>query len=184
MSTTWMIIRASGVVAFGLVTLSVIWGLTLSSTLLGRRVSAKGLTYVHESLSVGALVATVGHAVALLVDGFVPFGPLEVLVPGASPWRTGAVAFGVVAAWGVAIITVSFYVRRHIGRTAWRVIHFGAFGVFVAALVHGLTAGTDATLPVMRWGYLVSAAIVAALTVARVALVGVPLPARAGRPTS
>ena len=73
MSTTWMIIRASGIVAYGLLTLAVIWGLTLSSALLGRRVSAKRLTYVHESLSVGALVATVAHAVALLADGFVPF---------------------------------------------------------------------------------------------------------------
>lgn len=182
MSATWLIIRASGIVAFGLLTLSVIWGLTLSSTLLGRRVPAKGLTYVHESLSVGALVATAAHAVALLVDGFVPFGPKEVLVPGASAWRTAAVAFGVVAAWGVAIVTVSFYVRRHIGRRAWRVIHFGALGVFVAALVHGLTAGTDAASPAMWWVSVASAGIVTALTVARVALVGVPLPARAGRP--
>ena len=179
MSTTWLIIRASGIVAYGLLALSVIWGLALSSTLLGRRVPARVLTYVHESLSIGALVATTGHCVALALDDYVPFGPRELLVPGASAWRTGAVAFGVVAAWGLVVVTLSFYVRRHIGRAVWRAVHYGGFGVFVAALTHGLTAGTDSASPVMHWVYVSTAAAVAALVVARVVLVGVPLPKRA-----
>lgn len=181
MSTTWLVIRSTGIVAYSLLALSVVWGLLVSSTLLGRTTPVKGLTYVHESLSLGAVLATVAHAVALLFDEYVPFSPVEVLVPGASDWEPLATALGVMAAWGVLIVTLSFYVRRHIGRRAWRVVHFGAFGVFVAAIVHGVAAGTDSASPVMRWVYIGTGGAVAALMVARVALVGVPLPARGAR---
>jgi len=182
-STTWVIIRASGIVAYVLLALSAMWGLVVSSTLLGRAASAKRLTHVHESLSIGALLATLTHAVALTFDEYVPFSVADVVVPGASDWHPGASALGVTAAWGLLVITLSFYVRRHIGRRAWRLLHFGAFGVFVAALVHGVTAGTDTSSPLMQWIYLATGCAVAALTIIRVALLGVPLPSPAGKPS-
>jgi predicted ferric reductase len=177
----WVIIRASGIVAYVLLALSAIWGLLVSSTLLGRAASAKRLTYAHESLSIGALLATATHAIALTYDEYVPFSVADVVVQGASDWVPTATAFGVVAAWGLLVVTLSFYVRRHIGRRIWRIVHFGAFGVFAAALLHGVTVGTDTSLPVMWWIYVVSGGAVAALTIVRVALVGVPLPPRPGR---
>ena len=71
---TWEIIRASGFIAYMLLAGSVIWGLLLSSKLLGRSVSAKGLTYLHEGLAIGSLLATFTHMVALYLDEYVEFG--------------------------------------------------------------------------------------------------------------
>jgi DMSO/TMAO reductase YedYZ heme-binding membrane subunit len=78
----------------------------------------------------------------------------------------------VVAAWGILIVTLSFYVRRFIGQKAWRSLHFGAFGMYAAATAHGIMAGSDTRHPAVLALYLGSAAAVVVLVVARVALAG------------
>jgi len=169
---TWEIIRASGFVAYLLLSGSVIWGLLLSSKLLGRSASAKGLTYLHEGLAVGSLLATITHMVALSLDEFIEFGIGALLLPGASVWEPQPVAFGVVSMWVLTIVTVSFYIRKRIGQRVWRVIHYASFGSFVAAFAHGIMAGTDTGSPAALAMYGSTGAVVAVLLVARVALVG------------
>ena len=170
MSNMWMVIRASGLVAYGLLAASVILGLAVSSRLFGRTVPPKGVTDTHEALKIASLLATGAHVVALVLHDFVPFGWKEVLVPGASSWEPQAVALGVVAMWGTAVVTLSFYVRALIGRRAWRVLHYGAFGMFVAALLHGVAAGTDTQAPAVLALYLSTGGAVAILMVGRVVL--------------
>ncbi|NIR42256.1 MAG: hypothetical protein GWO22_41995, partial [Actinobacteria bacterium] len=88
-----MLIRGSGLVAYGLLTAATVcWGLVLSLGVFPRRV--KKLTFAHESLSVGSLLSTGTHMVALYLHDFVEFDAREVLVPGASDWRPVAVAWG------------------------------------------------------------------------------------------
>ena len=43
----------------------------------------------------------------------------------------------------MAVIYVSFSLRRRIGVRNWRRLHYLTFAVFGAATVHGLAAGTD-----------------------------------------
>ena len=166
---TWIVIRASGFIAYLLLATSAVWGLTVSSNLLGRSASKKGLTFMHESLAVGSLLATGLHMLFLYLDEFVEFGSKEIFVPGASVWEPLSVAFGVVAFYGLALITASFYIRKAIGQKAWRFIHFGSFGVFVGAALHGIMAGTDTQTPIGIGIYvgsiLIILAVVRALTV-------------------
>jgi len=171
---TWEIIRASGFVAYGLLAGSVILGLLVSSKLFGRSISAKALTYMHEGLAVGSLLATITHLIALGMDEFVDFGLRALLLPGASTWEPQAVALGVVAMWMLVIVTVSFYIRKLIGQKVWRFIHFSSFGSFVAALVHGIMAGTDTGNPAALVLYGATGGVVVVLLIARVALVSEP----------
>jgi len=165
MSLEWMLIRGSGLVAFGLLAAATIWGLVLSLGVLPR--STKRLTFLHESLSVGALLATCTHMVALYLHDFLEFSAVEVLVPGASDWRPVAVAWGGVAFYGMVLVTVSFYLRAHIGQRNWRLLHFAAFGVFGGAAVHGVMAGTDTTHPAVMALYVGTVAIVIGLIALR-----------------
>jgi hypothetical protein len=73
------------------------------------------------------------------------------------------VALGIVALYGLGLVTVSFYVKRWIGQRVWRSLHFASFGVFLSALLHGITAGTDTRAPIMLGLYLGSALIVSIL---------------------
>jgi hypothetical protein len=49
------------------------------------------------------------------------------------------------------------------GQKTWRLVHFASLGVFLASLLHGITAGSDTQSPVMLGLYLGSAFAVAAL---------------------
>ena len=185
MSTTWLVLRASGLVAYGLLAASSIWGLLLSTRLLGRRVPSRALTFTHEGLSLGGLAALATHLAFAALDGYLGFGWREILIPGTASWRPQAIALGVVGAWGMAIVGLSFYVRRFIGQKVWRYLHFGAFGTFVAATAHGIMAGSDTSRPGVLALYVASAAAVLILVVARVVLSGeearrrvAPAPAR------
>jgi sulfoxide reductase heme-binding subunit YedZ len=84
----------------------------------------------------------------------------------------------------LAIVTVSFYLRKLIGQKVWRFVHFSSFGSFVAALTHGIAAGTDSGNPAALALYGATGAVVMALLFARVALVGdTGRPARQPVPT-
>ena len=181
MSGEWLLIRGSGVVAFGLLTAATTWGLLVSSKLLGRVAKAKTLTWFHESLGIGALLATLVHVGVLSVHDFFDFTWLELLVPGFSDWRPMAVAMGIGAFYGLALVSTSFYLKRWIGQKAWRAIHFASIGVFVASLLHGIWAGTDTSEPMMIGLYVGSAAVVFTLIGFRV-VADVRLPGRTLRP--
>ncbi len=169
MNMEWMLIRGAGFAAYGLLAAATIWGLILSLGVLPR--ATKRLTFVHESLSMGALLATGVHMVALYLHDFVEFDAQDVLVPGASGWRPLAVAWGVVAFYGMIVVIASFYLRKYIGQRHWRLLHFASLGVFLGAMVHGIAAGTDSSHPAALSMYVASAAIVVGLTTMRVAMV-------------
>jgi predicted ferric reductase len=170
MNLEWVVIRGSGIAAFALLSAATIWGLLVSSKLLGRLVKAKPLTWFHESLGIGALIATVVHVVVLSLHEFLDFTWMELLVPGRSDWRPYPVALGIVGLYGLVVVVGSFYVKKHIGQRTWRSIHFASFGVFVAALAHGILAGTDTMAPLMMGLYIGSALTVFGLLAARLAI--------------
>ena len=161
---TWLIIRGSGIAAFAFLAMSTIWGLLLAGGYAKRLVKARPLTYAHESLAVASIVATVVHLVALALDGFVQFGLVELFVPGASVYRPVAVSLGIIAFYGLLIVSGSFYIKKRIGQKTWRAIHFTSFGLFGAAAAHGLLAGADSAVPWVYWMYVLSSAAVVGLT--------------------
>jgi predicted ferric reductase len=139
----------------------------VSSKLLGRLVKAKPLTWFHESLAIGALLATVVHIVVLSIHDFLDFKWAEILIPGMSDWRPLPVAFGVVAFYTLAVVVASFYLKRFIGQKTWRSIHFASFGLFISALLHGMLAGTDTGSPLMLGLYAGTTMVVFALVAQR-----------------
>jgi hypothetical protein len=138
----WLIARSAGLVAFGLLTLSVWLGLAMSSRLLPPK-RTKTLLGLHRTLAWTGLSMLVLHVGALLFDPFLHFNVLSVLVPGAASWKPGSVAMGVVAAWGSLALAASFNARKWIGQKGWRRLHFASFGAFWLALGHAVLTGTD-----------------------------------------
>ena len=71
-----------------------------------------------------------------------------------APYRPLWVGLGQVAFYGLGLVSLSFYARQPLGKTAWRVIHAASFGLFGLALLHGVLAGTDSgagLMPLMYW---------------------------------
>jgi sulfoxide reductase heme-binding subunit YedZ len=163
--TFWLLARATGLTAYALLTTSVLAGLTLKSRPLGTRVKAAVVTDLHRFLSLLALGVVALHGLVLTLDSTVRMPLAALLVPGLSSYRPLATGIGVLAAELMTVIYLSFSLRRRIGVRNWRRLHYLTFGVFAAATVHGLAAGTD------RWAlplYAGSVAAVVGLTVWRV----------------
>jgi methionine sulfoxide reductase heme-binding subunit len=138
----WLVARAAGLVAFGILTLSVWLGLGMSTRSFPKRFRASALGW-HRTLAWTGLGAIALHAGALLADPTLHFGAAAVLVPFAAAWNPAAVAAGVVAGWLALMLVVSFRMRRWIGQRGWRRLHYASFAAFVLALCHALAAGTD-----------------------------------------
>ena len=140
--TIWLLARASGLVAFGFLTLSVWLGLAMSTRLLGPR-RQKALFGWHRTLVWTALWMVALHALSVLLDPVLHFGLPAVLVPFAAPWRPMGVAAGVIAGWLTLVLALSFRAKRWMGHRSWRLLHYASFAAFVLFLGHALTVGTD-----------------------------------------
>ena len=140
----WLVARAAGLVAFGLLTVAVTLGLALSTRLLGNK-RGKTLLGFHQTLMWTAIAMLVLHGGALAFDPVMRFGIVGVLVPGAAPWRPVPVAAGIVTAWLMVTLAASFHVRRRIGQRRWRLLHYASFVAFTFGLYHALNVGTDLT---------------------------------------
>jgi sulfoxide reductase heme-binding subunit YedZ len=94
--------------------------------------------------------------------------PAALLLPGLVPYRPVWTALGVLAGELMALIYVSFALRKRIGMKNWRRLHYATYAVFALATVHGLAAGTDSTRPWAIWVYLAAIGAVCAATAWRV----------------
>ncbi|MEZ5179939.1 MAG: ferric reductase-like transmembrane domain-containing protein [Acidimicrobiales bacterium] len=142
-SIWWYSTRAAGLVAWGLLSASVIAGLLLSGKVTGGRVRPNWLTDLHRGLS-GLAVAFVGvHVVTVVADSYVHFGAADVLVPMASGWKPLAVAWGIVSMYLLVAVEATSLLRRHLTKKQWRAVHLLSFPLFLSATAHGVSAGTE-----------------------------------------
>ena len=86
----------------------------------------------------------------------------------ATSWHPLAVAFGIVAMWLLVAVEASSLLRRHLPNRAWRVVHLSSFACFVAAIGHGMAAGSDARGAIVEVCLLAAVATVLFLTVVRI----------------
>jgi sulfoxide reductase heme-binding subunit YedZ len=162
----WYTIRASGIVTWGLVTASVLWGLLLSSRST-RRPRPAWVLDLHRFIAGLSLAFLTVHVGALLLDSYVGFSPAAITIPFVSHWRPGAVAWGILAFYLLIAIEITSLLMARLPRRVWHAIHLGSFVVFAAATLHGLTAGTDARNPALRLFAIASIAAVVELTILR-----------------
>jgi methionine sulfoxide reductase heme-binding subunit len=176
--TFWLLARASGFTAYVLLTASGLAGLVLKSRPFGRAVKAASVLELHRFIALLALGAVALHGVALVADRTLRMPLTGLLVPGASPYRPLAVAGGIVSAELMALIVVSFPLRRHLGQKTWRRLHWATYVIFALATAHGLFSGSDSAQPWARDIYLGALGALVFATAWR-ALYRPPRPARA-----
>jgi DMSO/TMAO reductase YedYZ heme-binding membrane subunit len=174
----WYVARASGLVAWGVAAASVVWGLALSTRVLGKAPRPVWLLDLHRFLGGLAVVFTVIHVVSVIMDGYVHFGPVNVLVPLTGTWHPVAVAWGIVSMYLLAAVEVTSLLRTKIPTVVWQRVHYASFGVFVLSSIHALTAGTDTGSGISLAVISAVSLLVLALTVLRVL---VPRPRRKRR---
>jgi sulfoxide reductase heme-binding subunit YedZ len=163
----WYADRAAGITALILLTASVCLGIALAGRARSKRWPAFAIEEVHRYLGLltGTFIAI--HALAIYADSYVPYSLKQLLVPGAAPSRTMAVTAGVVSAELLAALAVTNHFRKRLSFRFWRRAHYLNFLVWILALGHGISAGTDSDRPWAVYLYAACGAAVAGLLVWR-----------------
>ncbi len=164
----WYLARASGLVAWGLVTGAVVLGLWLSLRMSRNRPRPAWTLDLHRFLGGLAVVFTGVHLAGLAADSFVSFGLAELLVPFASSWKPTEVALGVVGLYLLLAIELTSLLMRRLPRRLWRGVHLTSYVLFVLATAHMLAAGTDVRSWKVQWAALGGTTLVIFLSIARV----------------
>jgi methionine sulfoxide reductase heme-binding subunit len=140
----WITSRAAGTAALVLSSASLSAGLLIRSR--GERRLLGGETRaLHEALALATLVAVAVHGLALLGDGYLHPGPIEISVPFTTAYRPLWTGLGIVAGWGLAFLGLSYYARDAFGGQArWRLLHRFVAVFWALGVIHTLGAGTDA----------------------------------------
>jgi DMSO/TMAO reductase YedYZ heme-binding membrane subunit len=148
---SWYLARSGGLVSWGLLAGSVLWGLALSTRISGPSPKPPWMLAFHRFLGALSLVFVGVHIGALVADGYIRFGPVDILIPFASSWRPVAVAWGVVSLYLLLAVEITSLMMKRISNKTWRRVHRLSFALFVFATAHTLTAGTDGTIAAVQW---------------------------------
>lgn len=155
----WYLSRGSAITAYILLWLSMMLGTGITNKLGALWPGLPSTIELHEYTSILGLAFGLFHGLILLGDKFMAFNFAQVLIPFRSSYQTIAVGLGQVALYIWVILDVSFYIRKIIGKKAWRLIHFASFLTFIAVLTHALIAGTDVYSQAMQYTYLITGSL-------------------------
>ncbi len=167
-SVWWYVARSSGLVAWGLAALSVLWGLLLSTKVMGKKARPNWLLDLHRFLGGLTVVFIAVHLVGLFLDPYVNFGAAQLFIPFASTWKPSAVAWGIVAFYLLLAVEITSLLRRRIPKKWWKAVHMSSYGIFVFGTVHLLTGGTDRHSQLLLWTVAGMSGAVAAMTLYRI----------------
>ena len=145
----WYLSRASGVIAYTLFWLAVVFGLLLS-TRLGKHFNAARVFALHQYLSLIAVGFAAFHAGILLADNFLNLNLWQILLPFGFQTERVGVALGQLGFWLLFICAFSFYIKKYIGQSAWRLLHFLTFMAYMFISIHVFMVGSDSrALPLL-----------------------------------
>lgn len=174
----WFLARASGIIAWALMTLTVVWGILLKTRILRGADNPEWLTATHRYISGLSLSMIAIHLFALWRDEYVQFGLTELFVPFASPWNPLAVALGIFAVYLILAIQITALLSKRLPEKLWKGIHLTSYITIVLVALHSGLAGSDVGAP---WYTVISLILITTTTLAgviRLVIAGRPKPAR------
>ncbi len=144
----WYLSRGSAFVALGLLWLSVMLGLLITNKVSKYWPGAAAAFAVHEYVSLLGIAFALFHALILMGDRYINYQLAQILVPfGSVNYHPFWVGIGQIGFYIWVIVAFSFYMRHLIGPKTWRAIHYLSFLMFLMAIFHGVTSGSDTSLP-------------------------------------
>jgi len=142
----WYIARASGLVGFIFLWITIFLGLAIRNPLLKKIVEPIYSFDFHCFTADLAIFWALIHGTSFLFDKMIGFSIADVAIPFFS--RTEFVnvnylALGILAFYAMVIMTITSYLRSHINHFVWRILHFLNPLAFIFVIAHGYLIGTD-----------------------------------------
>ena len=173
----WYFARATGILAFVLLTIVSVYGLVISSRAFQKIISGAAAYELHRTFSWMALGAVVLHVGSFFFDDFLKIGFVEAFVPGVLErsytsvlgYDMGlAVAFGIAGLYFMLILILTSEFRSKLSPKTWRMTHYVSFVAYLAFVAHGVMTGTDSKEIWMQILYAGSLSLVTTLVLVRI----------------
>ncbi|MGL4340556.1 MAG: 2Fe-2S iron-sulfur cluster-binding protein [Rhodoglobus sp.] len=139
----WYVTRASAMIAWVLMTLSVVWGILLSTRILRRVDNAGWLQDLHRFLGGLSIIMVLLHMQSLILDGWLKLTLVEVFVPFATDYRPFAVSLGILSFYLLIAVQGSSLIMHRLPRQFWKGLHYSSYLIVVLVAFHAGLAGTD-----------------------------------------
>jgi predicted ferric reductase len=169
-SIYWYLTRASGAVALILLTASMVIGIAATGRLRAPGVPRFLVDGLHRTASLLSLVFLLIHILTAVMDSFASISLIDAVIPFVGAYRPLWLGLGAVAFDLLLAVAVTSLVRRHLGHTTWRGVHWLAYACWPVAVVHGFGTGSDVH---QGWMMLIDVACIVAVlggVVARAAI--------------
>ena len=154
----WYAIRASGVLAFVLLTCTVLVGVGLAAKVRLTRWPRFTVDSLHRYLGTLFWVFLGVHVLTTAADSYVSLSITDIVVPFSSSYRSLGLGLGIVATELLLALAIVNRLRDKLSYRFWRRAHYLNFPVWVGSTLHGVFTGTDNLAPL----YAASIALVAA----------------------
>jgi predicted ferric reductase len=167
----WYTARGAGLAALIMLTLATTLGAL--GSVKAARPDVRVLTqYLHRTAAALGLSLLVVHITAILFDADAGVGLTGAIVPFASGYRPGSVAFGSLAIYTFLLVSVLGLARGRMAGSArgariWRGLHLLSYVGWGMAMYHGFFSGSDSSLTWVRALYVLCLAAVGVAVVVR-----------------
>lgn len=174
---SWYLGRASGILAFILLTLVMCFGLLMSSRVMTKYLLPATIYETHRFLSFASLLAVIVHATSFFFDDFLRLSFMEAVVPfllqreyqSALGFDIGkAVGLGIMGIYFMLLLILTSEFRAKMSLRLWRSTHYTSFIAYLLFIGHGIMSGTDSREWWMQAIYITSAASVFILILFRI----------------
>lgn len=163
----WYITRAAGLVAYFLLFLLIVSGIGIKTSFTFNFVSPTFAWLNHRYIGLALSFSIIVHLISLLVDNFLKFTIIDILVPFVSIYKPLYLSLGIIGFYlFIAVIISSIFTINRFPK-AWRLLHYLTYPLFIALFVHGYFIGTDTKIIFIKLIYLATGVIVAWLSIYR-----------------
>jgi sulfoxide reductase heme-binding subunit YedZ len=166
--TFWFLARITGLTAFAVLSLSVLSGEALRTSVLDFLASNRAIRKLHDFTTPLWLPLLFAHIIALLLDKTARIEPINVVVPFITDYGWWQIGLGTLAFDILMVVTVTSWLRKRMNNTVWTWIHRTSYIAFVFAFFHAATSGTDFDAPIVSAIAWSTAAALAILGISRV----------------
>lgn len=162
----WYVTRASAIIAWALMVISVTWGILLATRVMKPKDNPSWLLDLHRWLA-GLSVVFVGiHMASLFIDTYAAFTLQDLFIPFHSQYQKIAwlggwpIALGVICTYILIAVQVTSLMMKKLPRKYWKAIHYSSYALVLLVSFHAGWSGTD----VRAWAYRITALVLITLT--------------------
>ena len=164
----WFIARITGLTAFAVLSLSVLSGEALRTSVLDFLAKNRALRKLHDFTTPLWIPLGVAHVIALLLDQTARIRPVDVVVPFLTDYGQLPIGLGTISFDIILVVVLTSWLRSRMNNTLWTWIHRTAYIGFVTLFFHAALSGTDFDAPLVSALAWSTAAGLAILGISRV----------------